>query len=283
MSVNRQTVAPRTLARLAVAIAIVLVACAARQATAAIPDDRPVGLAAVGIDQRLGDSLPLDLRFHDEHGNTVRLADYFGRLPVILTLNYFDCPMLCPLELNDVLRAARAMPLNLGSDYQILTVSIDPDDTPARAIEKQHWFAERYGRPGGATGWHFLTGDADAIRSLTQAVGFRYSRDQASGQYAHVAGLMVVTPDGRLTRYFFGLEYSPRDVRLALVDASNGRIGSIADQVLLFCFHYDESAGRYNFAIVRAVRAGGILTVFGLGALMTVMFRRERRATRNTR
>jgi protein SCO1/2 len=239
-------------------------------------DDLPAGLTHVGVDQKLNEQVPLHLVFRDEHGQPIHLRDYFGRRPVILTLNYYDCPMLCPLELNDLLRAARAMPLAVGTDYDIVTVSIDPEDTPASAAEKKQFYAERYGRPGGFQGWHFLTGNPESIASLAEAVGFRYRRDPRSRQYAHAAGLVVLTADGRLARYFFGLEYSARDLRLALVDASQGRIGSLADQLLLFCFHYDPEAGRYNFAVLQAIRAAGVVTVIALGALMTVMLRRER-------
>jgi protein SCO1 len=240
-------------------------------------DGRPAGLRDVGLDQKLNEQVPLDLTFHDEDGRTVRLADYFGAVPVVLSLNYFDCPMLCPLVLNDVLRAARAIPLGLGQDYRILTVSIDPHDTPARAATKQRWYTEQYGQEGTADGWHFLTGDARAIEALARGVGFRYVLDPKSGQFAHTAGIMVLTPDGRLARYFYGVEYSPRDLRLAIVEASHGRIGSLADQILLFCFHYDEATGRYSFFVLNAVRGGGIATLLGLASLMAVLFRRERR------
>jgi protein SCO1/2 len=244
---------------------------------ASADDGRPAGLRDVGLDQKLNEQIPLDLTFHDEGGRTVRLADYFGAVPVVLSLNYFDCPMLCPLVLNDVLRAARAIPLELGQDYRILTVSIDPHDTPARAAAKQQWYVEQYGRGRTVDGWHFLTGDERSIESLASAVGFRYVLDPKSGQFAHTAGIMVLTPDGRLARYLYGVEYSPRDLRLALVEASRGRIGSLADQILLFCFHYDEASGRYSFFVLNAVRAAGIATVLGLASLMAVLFWRERR------
>jgi protein SCO1 len=243
-------------------------------------DGRPAGLRDVGLDQKLNERLPLDLQFRNEAGHVVRLADYFGTTPVILTLNYFDCPMLCPLVLNDVLRAVRAIPLALGKDFRVLTVSIDPHDTAAVAATKQQSYVERYGRPGAADAWHFLTGDEDTIESLARAVGFRYVFDPQSRQYAHTAGIMVLTPDGRLARYFYGVEYSPRDLRLALVEASQGRIGSLADQILLFCFHYDPASGRYTLVMLNAVRAGGVTTVFGIGALMIVLFRRERRGVK---
>jgi protein SCO1 len=240
-------------------------------------DSLPPGLAGVGIQQRLNESLPLNLPFRDEHGRAVRLGDYFGRVPVVLTLNYFDCPMLCPLELNDLLRAMRAVSPSAGQDFLVLSVSIDSRDTPARAMEKQQWYVERYGRPRGAEGWHFLTGEQQAIDELTGAVGFHYQRDAESGQLAHAAGIVVSTREGRLSRYLLGLEYSPRDLQFALMDAAEGRIGSISEQLLLFCFHYDPEAGRYNFVILRAVRAAGVMTVLGLAAFMAMLMRRERR------
>ena len=240
-------------------------------------DSLPPALAGVGIQQRLNESLPLNLTFHDEHGRAVRLGDYFGRVPVVMTFNYFDCPMLCPLELNDVVRAMRAVSPDAGKDFLVLSVSIDPHDTPARAAEKQQWYVERYGRPSGTDGWHFLTGEQQAIDELTSAVGFHYQRDAESGQFAHAAGIVVSTREGRLSRYLLGLEYSPRDLQFALMDAAQGRIGSISEQLLLFCFHYDPEAGRYNFVVLRAVRAAGVITVLGLAAFMTMLMRRERR------
>jgi len=239
-------------------------------------DGRPAGLRDVGLEQRLNEHVPLDLSFRDESGQPVRLGHYFGSTPVILTLNYFDCQMLCPLVLNDVLRVVRAIPLTLGRDFRILTVSIDPHDLAALAEAKHQSYVDRYGRPGAIDGWHFLTGDEDSIESLARAVGFRYVRDPQSRQYAHAAGIMVLTPDGRLARYFYGVEYSPRDLRLALVEASKGGIGSLADQILLFCFHYDPQSGRYSFVVLNAVRAASIATVIGIGSLMVVLFRRER-------
>jgi protein SCO1/2 len=240
-------------------------------------DGRPAGLRDVGLEQRLNERVPLELGFRDEQNRSVRLGDYFGRTPVILTLNYFDCPMLCPLVLNDVLRAVRAVRLEPGTDFRVVSVSIDPRDTAEAAAAKQRWYIDRDGRPEAADGWHFLTGNEDSIASLAQAVGFRYARDPQSGQYAHTAGIMVLTSDGRLARYFYGLEYSPRDLRLALVEAGQGRIGTLADQVLLFCFHYDPASGRYSLVILNVVRAAGGATVLGLGILMAVLIRRERR------
>jgi protein SCO1/2 len=246
-------------------------------AVSALADnERPAALRDVGLDQNLNQRVPLDLPFRDESGRAVRLGDYFAARPVILTLNYYACPMLCPLVLNDVLRTLRAMPLVPGKDFRVLTVSIDPHDTPAMAASKQAWYTARLAARDTADGWHFLTGNEDAIEALARAVGFRYQLDAKSGQYAHAAGIVVLTPDGRLARYFYGVEYSPRDVRLALVEASKGRIGSLADTILLFCFHYDPESGRYTIFMLNAVRAAGAATVLGLGGLMVVLFRREK-------
>jgi protein SCO1/2 len=239
-------------------------------------EGRPAGLRNVGLEQKLNQPVPLDLSFRDESGRTVRLGDYFAAMPVILTLNYYGCPMLCPLVLNDVVRTIRAMPLVLGKDFRVLTVSLDPHDTPAMAASKQEWYSGRFGPRGVADGWHFLTGSEDNIESLAGAVGFHYELDPKSGQYAHAAGIVVLTPDGRLARYFYGVEYSPRDVRLALVEASRGRIGSLADEILLFCFHYDPESGRYTLVVLNTIRAAGVATLLGLGGLMVVLFRREK-------
>lgn len=236
----------------------------------------PPMLRDVGIDQRLNQQAPLDLVFRDESGRTVALRDYFGQRPVILSLVYYNCPMLCTLVLNGLLRSMRALPLNAGQEYDVVTVSFDPRETPALAAAKKQAYVERYGRAGAAQGWHFLTGDEPAIQQLTRAVGFRYKFDPATGQFAHASGIMVLTPQGRLARYFYGVEYSTRDIRLALVEASANKIGTPADQVLLFCFHYDPATGKYGFAIMNALRAAGLATMLGLVALVWSLSRRHR-------
>lgn len=247
-------------------------------AATAQTNDLPPGLQGIGIDQKLGDPLPLDLVFRDEQGRTVRLADAFdGRKPVLLTLVYYNCPMLCTLVLNDLVRSLRPLNLNMGEDFDVLTISFDPAEGPELAAAKQQHYAEAYGRPGAAEGWRFWTGGEDAIRRLTDAVGFRYRYDAASKQYLHPSGITILTPDGHIARYFFGVSYAPKDVRLALVEAARGRIGSIADSVLLLCFQYDASTGRYSLAVMRAVRGGAMLTVIGLGVLVAHLLRRERR------
>lgn len=231
----------------------------------------------VGIDQRLNEQLPLDLTFRDEAGQTVRLRDYFGDRPVILSLAYYDCPMLCPLVINGLIRTLRTLSFSAGNEFNVLTVSFNPKDTPAMAAIKRQTSLQIYSRPGAEKGWHFLTGDEGAIQKLTQAVGFRYQYDEKSKQYAHASGIVVLTPQGKVSRYFYGIEYAPRDVRLGLVEASAGKIGSPVDQVLLLCFHYDPATGKYGFLITTGLRVVGVATVLALGAFMLISARRDRR------
>lgn len=234
----------------------------------------------VGFDQRLNEQLPLDLSFTDETGRTVQLRDYFGEKPVILSLAYYDCSMLCTLVLNGLVRTLRTLTFSAGTEFNVLTVSFDSREKTPLAAEKRKTYLEAYNRPGTDAGWHFLTGDEAAIQQLTKAVGFRYSYDQSSNQFAHASGIMVVTPQGRLSHYFFGVEYSPRDVRLGLVEASAGKIGSAVDQILLLCFHYDPAAGKYGLLILRIVQTSGFLTMLALGSYIFVMLRRERKQQR---
>jgi protein SCO1/2 len=233
-------------------------------------------LGAIAFEQRLDQPVPLDLVFRDETGATVRLGDYFGHKPVILTLNYYHCPMLCPLVLEGLVQSLRVLAFTAGEEFEVVTVSIDPGETPALAAAAKARYVRDYGRPGVAAGWHFLTGEASAIAPLTEAVGFRYAYDAAKEQYAHAAGLVVLTPQGKLARYFYGVEFAPRDLRLALVEAASGTIGSPVDQVLLYCYHYDPATGRYSLVVTRALQLAGVATMLGVGAFMVVMFRRER-------
>jgi protein SCO1/2 len=237
----------------------------------------PEALRDIGIDQRLNEQIPLDLVFADETGARKPLRDYFRGRPVILSLVYFECPMLCTLELNGLLRAIRVVPLDVGRDYDILTVSFDPKEGPALAGAKKAEYVSRYRRPAAADGWRFLTGDEAAIRRLTEAVGFRYRFDPTSSQWAHASGIMVLTPQGRLARYFYGVEYSARDLRFGLTEASNGKIGSRVDQILLYCFHYDPKTGRYSLTILRVMRIAGGATVLGILVFWAVMYRQSKR------
>ncbi len=231
----------------------------------------------VTINQKLGQQVPLDLVFKDESGKSVKLADYFdGKHPVILTLVYFGCPNLCTLELNDLTRSMNGMDLSAGDDFQVLTVSFDPKESPALAADKKETYLQSYRRPNAAQGWHFLTGDQASIHALTDAVGFRYKWDQKFNQYIHPSGLMILTPTGTVSRYFFGIDYELKDLKLSLINASGNKIGNIiSNEFLLFCFHYDETSGKYTLAITRLMQVGAVLTMAALGTFWFVMFRRE--------
>jgi len=237
----------------------------------------PAVLPQVGLEQHLRAFIPLDLTFWDETGKPVLLRDYFGSKPVILSLVYYDCPNLCTLVLNGLLRTLRVLSLSVGKDFNVLTVSINPDDPPSLAAEKQTHYIRSYDRAGAANGWHFLTGQSEAIQHLTQAVGLRYTYDTAMGQFAHAAGIVVLTPQGQLARYFYGVEYAPRDMRLSLVEAAEYKIGSPIDQLLLLCYHYDPQSGTYSLTILRALRLAGVATVVALGTGVGIMLHRERR------
>ena len=246
-------------------------------------DDRPVQTAGVkpdllrdvGLDQKLGDTIPLDLTFRDEHGHGVTLRQFFRQRPVILTLVYYQCPMLCTEVLNGLMRSAKELPLAIGKDFSIVTLSIDPSERPVLANVKHELYTGLYGKPGAPQGWHFLTGDEPQIKALAQAVGFRYAYDSASGQFAHPSGIMLLTPQGKLARYFYGISFPARDLRLGLVEASQEKIGSPIDQILLYCYHYDPATGKYGLLISRVIQMAGALTVLSVGLLIMVLFRRE--------
>lgn len=234
----------------------------------------------VGIDQNLGAQVPLDLVFRDSSGRELALRELIGERPVVLTLVYFECPMLCSLVLNDALRAMRGTTLELGRDYDVLTVSIDPRETASlAAAKKERYLAEYSTNPSESerAGWHFLVGAQPSIDKLASTVGFRYVYDETQGQFAHAAGLIVLTPDGVVSRYLYGVDYAPKDLRLAIVEAGDGKVGSLVDQVLMMCFHYDPTTGKYGFAIISVLRALGILTVLVLVAFVARNVLRERR------
>ena len=238
---------------------------------------RPPILRDVGFDQNLNAQVPLDTQFYDESGKQVRLNQYFGTgKPVVLALVYFNCPMLCSEVLSGVTSSLSAIRLNAGQDFQVLAVSFDPKDTPESASAKKLNYMQRYRRPGAESGWHFLTGDQPSIRMLTDSVGFHYTWDEKNKQFAHVAGIVVLTPDGKVSRYFYGVEYAPRDLKFGLIDASNRKIGSFVDQALLFCYHYDPTVGKYTPVILKIVRLGGVLTLLVLGSFIGLMVRKER-------
>jgi protein SCO1/2 len=238
-------------------------------------NERPALLRDVGIDQRLNEQVPLDLRFRDEAGRTVRLGDYFGRKPVILALVYYECPMLCTEVLNGLVGSLKVLSFDVGNQFTVVTVSFNPRETPALAAAKKAAYLGRYARPGAAGGWHFLTGEEPSIAALTRAVGFHYTYDPKTNQYAHAAGIMVLTPQGKISRYFYGIEYAPRDLRLGLVEASANKIGSPIDQLLLFCYHYDPAIGKYSAIVMNFVRLGGVITMLALGTLILVLLRRD--------
>jgi len=235
----------------------------------------PAALREIGFDQYLDRPIPLDVTFRDESGRTVRIGDYFGKRPVVLVFAYYDCPMLCTQVLNGLASALNVLSLTPGKDFEIVTVSFNPADTPASASAKKSVYIERYKHDGAAQSWHFLSGDQPSIERLTKAAGFRYVWDAATKQFAHPSGIIVLTPDGRLARYLFGIEYGPRDLRYAIVEASEGRVGNVADALLLYCYHYDPMTGRYGLVIMRALRLAAVATVLALGSFIVVMVRRE--------
>ena len=234
-------------------------------------------LKEIGFDQKLGAQLPLDATFTDETGKAVRLGEYFGQKPVIMLITYYNCTMLCPLLLDGLVRTLRPVSFDIGKQFTVLTVSINPRETFAIAASRKDLYVQRYGRPGAEHGWHFLTGKADAITALTQAVGFRYVYDKKKDEYAHASGIVIFTPEGKAARYLYGVEFSPRDMRLALIEAARNTIGNPVDQILLYCYHYDPLTGQYGVIIMNVLRLAGSATAVALGSFMVVMFRRDRR------
>ena len=245
----------------------------------------PDALKNLGIDQRLDNQLPLGATFRDEAGQSVRLGDYFGRgRPVVVSLVYYKCPMLCNQVLNGLVSGVRGQALLVGKDFDIVTISFDPRETPQDAAEKKKVALNDLRRrddPVAAAGWHFLTGERAQIDAVAEAVGFRYAFDERTNQFAHGSGVMVATPGGRLSRYFYGIEYAPRDLKLALVESSEGKIGSAVDKITLYCYHYDPTTGKYGFAIMSAMRVVGVVTVFGLICLIMILRRAPAGAAAN--
>jgi protein SCO1/2 len=236
----------------------------------------PQALREIGFDQNINQQLPLDTQFRDEDGRTVSLGSYYGSKPVLLAFVYYTCPMLCTQVLNAMTATISTLSLDAGKDFDVVLVSIDPRETPAQAAAKKAEYLHRYKRPGTEAGWHFLTGDEPQIRQLTKAAGFRYAWDEQTQQYAHPTGIIVTTPDGRPARYLFGIEYGPRDLRFALIEASEGRVGSFVESLLLYCYHYDPKTWRYRMYDMRALRIAAVATVVLLGTFIVVMVRRER-------
>ena len=236
-------------------------------------DQRPPGLGGVGIEQRLNQQVPGDLPFRDEKGDPVRLGQYFGKRPLILNLVYYTCPMLCGEVLNGLTSTLTVMKFDVGKDFDVLTVSFNPRETPGLAAAKKQLYLKRYGRPGAAAGWHFLTGGDRSITALARAAGFEYQYDPQTGQYAHATAIMVLTPAGKISQYYYGVEYPPRDLRLGLVQASQEKIGTAVDQLLLYCYHYDPRTGRYSAVVAKVLKLAGIATLLILGTFLFVMFR----------
>jgi len=235
----------------------------------------PSPFQRLGFDQRVGQQVPKDLVFRDETGRTVRIGDYFGKRPVVLSLVYYGCPMLCPLTLDGLNRSLKRLSFDAGREFEVVVVSFDPRETPAMAAAAKRAALKDYGRPETADGWHFLTGGAEPIRRLTQAVGFRYFYDSRAKQFAHAAGIVLLTRQGAASRYLYGIDFPVRNVRLGLVEAADNRIGSPIDQVLLYCFHYDPVQGRYSAATLNIVRLAALLSVAGLGLMIALLLRRE--------
>jgi protein SCO1/2 len=277
-------------ARLATAIALfaaLLAAAAPVRGQGLAPDDagdpataKPGLLKKIGIDQRLHQQVPLDVVFTDETGRDVPLGEFFGKRPVILALVYYECPMLCTQVLNGVVSALSVLTFDVGREYEVVAVSINPKETPGLAAQKKQAYLDRYKRPQTAAGWHFLTGKEENIQRLAAAVGFRYAYDEEIQQYAHGAGIEVLTPRGIVSKYFYGIEYSARDIKFGLIEASEERIGTAIDSALLLCYHYDPATGKYGASAIAAVRIGAVATVLAFLSFLFVSLRKERAAHR---
>jgi len=236
-------------------------------------NQRPPGLKHVGIEQHLNEQIPQNLTFRDETGKPVQLGEYFGHKPLILNLGYYQCPMLCGEVLSGLESALRILKFDVGKEFDVLTISFDPKETPEMASKKKAEWLRRYGRPGAASGWHFLTGPQNSIDALTKAAGFQYEYDPKTGQFAHATAIMILTPDGKIAQYYYGVEFAPKDLRLGLIQASQNKIGNVVDQVLLYCYHYDPDQGQYSAIISRVLKVAAGATMLLLGTFLIVMFR----------
>jgi protein SCO1/2 len=240
----------------------------------------PTALKAVGIEQKLGNQLPLETVLKDEDGRDVKLGEYFksGR-PVVLVFAYYECPMLCTQVLNGVTGSLKGINLNAGKDFDVVAISFDPRDNerPDLAKNKKANYLERYNRPGTESGWHFLTANEDSIKAVTDAAGFKYQWDDKTQQFAHAAGVMVVTPEGKMSRYFYGIDYAPKDIKFGIMESAQEKVGTPAEQLLLYCYHYDPATGTYGFAILRLMRLAGIATLLGMGAMAFVFWKRNKK------
>jgi protein SCO1/2 len=243
---------------------------------------RPPRLENVGIEQHLDAQVPPDLTFRDETGKTVKLADYFGRKPLILNLVYYNCTMLCGEALAGLASAMRLVKFDVGNEFDVVTVSFDPRETPEMAAAKKKDYVGRYGRPNAAAGWHFLTGQQESINALTKAVGFQYQYDAKTNQYAHATAIMVLTPQGRISRYFYGVDFPPKDLRMGLVEASQGKIGNAVDAVLLYCYHYDPETGKYGAMVANILRLAAAATILFMGTFLFILWRLDLSVTKKT-
>jgi len=234
---------------------------------------RPPGLKNVGIEQHLDEQIPPNLTFRDEAGKAVELRDYFGKKPMVLNLVYYQCPMLCGEVLSGLVSALRVLKFDVGKEFDVLTISFDPKETPEMATAKKAEFLKRYGRAGAEGGWHFLTGPQSSIDALTKAAGFQYQYDPKTEQYGHATAIMVLTPEGKIAQYYYGVEFAPKDLRLGLVQASQGKIGTVVDEVLLYCYHYNPDTGKYGAIISRILKLAAGATMLFLGTFLVVMFR----------
>ncbi len=258
------------------ALAVLIAAPAAAQR-----NNLPPELAEIGVEQKLGESVPLDAVFTDSTGAEVQLGDLLGERPAILAPVYYECPMICDMVLDGVTRSAKALKLEVGRDFDVIAASFDPEETPELARASKETVVARYGREGTrdstGDGWHFLTAQPESIRRLTESIGFRYKKIEETGEFAHSAAIAVLTPEGRIAQYFYGIDYPPRDLQLGLVEASDNRIGSLVDQIVLFCYRYDPSTGKYTLAVWILVRTAALLTVAAIGSFLLINFLRERR------
>ena len=242
------------------------------------PVGLPEALKEVGIDQKLNEQLPLDLVFQNERGEQVKLGDYFGKKPVVISLVYYDCPMLCNQVLNGMISAFKVMAFSPGQEFDVVTVSFDTRETATQAASKKKTYVgylPEAKRAGANSGWHFLTGDEKNVKALAEAIGFRYRFDEVTNQFAHGSAIYVATPEGKLARYFYGIEYAPRDLRLGLIEAAENKIGTPMDQLLLYCYHYDPATGKYGAAVINLIRLGGVFTLIAVGGLFWFMRRRN--------
>jgi len=239
--------------------------------------DRPTPLVNVTIEQRLDSQIPMDASFRDEAGNTFPLGHFFGKRPVVLALVYYQCPMLCTQILNGVVRAAKVLTFKPGEDYDVVAISFDARERPADAAAKKAVYMHDYGHPETAAGWHFLTGDINSIKKVTNAVGFKYMWDVHTAQFAHASAVYILTPEGKLSKYFYGIDYSPKDMRFALIEASKNQIGTPVDRILLYCYHFDPHAAKYTPYALALLRAAGAATVLIFGGFVFISLRRERR------